>query len=269
MAIITLTSDYGSKDYFISSIKGSILKRLPLAVIVDISHEITPFHLGECAYILRNSYPHFPDQTIHIIGLDSEKNEEKSHIIAKVENQYFIGTDGGLFSLLFQEKKPEKIIKIDLNEKMIDSTFPMKHIFTQIACEIEQGQNIENFGKEIKNFTYNKKSIPTLKTDPINKTRSIIGEVIYIDRFGNAITNISKQYFKKTIEKNSFVILGRENQKISKISKKYSDVTEGNILALFNSANLLEISIMRRNTSELGANTLLGIHEKDNILIDF
>ena len=93
--------------------------------------------------------------------------------------------------------------------------------------------------------------------------------MIYIDRFGNAITNISKEFFEEQIGNKPFTILVRRNQKIDIISKKYSDVPEGNILAIFNSADLLEISVMRRNTSNIGANSLLGIEEKDSILIEF
>ena len=269
MSVITLTSDYGNKDYFISSIKGYIHTNLKLISIIDISHNITPFHLGECAYILRNSYPYFPEKTIHIIGLDSEFHGEKKHIITKVDNQYFIGTDSGLFSLIFQNKKIEKIIQIEFKQEIKDSTFPMINVFAKIACEMINGKEIEEFGKETSSFLYNKESKPIIKIDEIKQTRTVVAEVIYIDRFGNAITNISKDFFDTNIGNKSFTILLRRNQKIELISKKYSDVPEGNILAIFNSAKLLEISIMRRNTSEIGANSLLGIKEKDSILIDF
>ena len=78
MSIITLTSDYGTKDHFISSVKGFIYANSKSVNIVDISHEIDPFNIGQCAYIFRNSYPNFADKTIHIIGLDSEISGEKN-----------------------------------------------------------------------------------------------------------------------------------------------------------------------------------------------
>jgi len=269
MSVITLTSDYGNKDYFISSVKGYLYANLASIKVIDISHDITPFHLGECAYILRNAYPHFPNKTIHIIGLDSEHQGEKKHIIAKVQNHYFIGTDSGLFSLIFQNKKVEKIIQIEFKNDIKDSTFPMINVFAKIACKIINGEKIETFGSEIKSFLYNKENKPIVNIDEIQKRRTIVAEVIYIDRFGNAITNISKEFFEEKIGKRPFTILLRRKQTIKLISEKYSDVPEGNILAIFNSAQLLEISLMRRNTSEIGANSLLGIEEKDSILIDF
>ena len=269
MSIITLTSDYGNKDHFISSIKGYLYANLESIKVIDISHDITPFHLGECAYILRNSYPNFPNKTIHIIGLDSESQGEKKHIIAKVENQYFIGTDSGLFSLIFQNKKAEKIIQIEFKNDIKDSTFPMMNVFAKIACKIINGENLDLFGFEIKSFLYNKENKPIININETKNQRTIVAEVMYIDRFGNAITNISKEFFEEEIGNKPFTILVRRNQEIDIISKKYSDVPEGNILAIFNSANLLEISVMRRNTSNIGANSLLGIEEKDSILIDF
>ncbi len=269
MSIITLTSDYGTKDHFISSVKGFIYANSKSVNIVDISHEIDPFNIGQCAYIFRNSYPNFADKTIHIIGLDSEISGEKKHVIAKVNNQYFIGTDNGVFSIIFQAKKIEKIIQIEFNNELKDSGFPMLHVFARIACQITNGIEIEKFGKEISSFMYNKVSQPIIKIDEFKKKRTIVAEIIYIDRFGNAITNISKDFFSNNIQDKAFTILVRRNQKIQIISKKYSDVEEGDILAIFNTAELLEISIMRRNTSEIGANKLLGINEKDSILIDF
>lgn len=269
MSIITLTSDYGNKDYFISAVKGYLFSNLNSTKIIDISHEITPFHIGECAYILRNSYPFYPSKTIHIIGLDSENEKSKKHIIAKVDEQYFIGTDGGLFSLVFQNRKIEKIIEINFNEQIKETTFPMLNVFAKIACEIINGKKIEEFGVLTNSFIYNKQSKPIIKIDNDKKRKTIVAEVIYIDRFGNIITNVSKKFFEENIDKQAFTIILRRNQKIDVISNKYSDVGEGNMLAIFNSANLLEISIMRRNTSETGANLLLGIEEKDNILIDY
>ena len=101
--IITLTSDYGSRDYFISTIKASIYKEIESVNVVDISHEITPFHLGECAYILRNAYHHFPKGTIHLIKVDAGKKMKEKNIITKVDGHYFIGSDNGSFLINFSK----------------------------------------------------------------------------------------------------------------------------------------------------------------------
>ena len=119
----------------------------------------------------------------------------------------------------------------------------MLHIFARIACQIINGIEIEMLGKKISSFMYNKVSQPIIKIDEFEKKRTIVAEIIYIDRFGNAITNISKDFFLKNIQDKAFTILVRRNQKIQIISKKYSDVEEGDILAIFNTAELLEFQL--------------------------
>jgi len=109
MSIITLTTDFGTKDHFVGSVKGTIYNELPDAKIVDISHHISPFNITETAYILKNAYKSFPDGSIHIIGVDSELNDENKHIALKLDNHYFICANNGVISLLANEIKPEKI----------------------------------------------------------------------------------------------------------------------------------------------------------------
>ena len=110
MSIITLTTDFGTKDHFVGAIKGTIYSELPNARIVDISHQISPFNITETAYILKNAYKSFPEGSIHIIGVDSELSIENKHIALYLDNHYFICPDNGVISLLASEIKPEKIV---------------------------------------------------------------------------------------------------------------------------------------------------------------
>ncbi len=103
MSIITLTTDWGIKDYYLASLKGAILKQIPDVNIIDISHDITPFDLNEASYILRNSWKDFPEDTIHLIGISSEASPDQPHLLIKEKGQYFIGADNGIFCLLFDE----------------------------------------------------------------------------------------------------------------------------------------------------------------------
>ena len=107
MSIITLTTDFGMKDYFVAAIKGAIYTDLPDAKIVDITHNISPFNITETAYIIKNAYTHFPKGSIHIIGVDSESNQENKHIAIQLDGHYFIGTDNGIISLLTVDIRPE------------------------------------------------------------------------------------------------------------------------------------------------------------------
>src|SRR5512133_2364165 len=100
MAIITLTSDWGLRDHYTGSVKGAILRQLPDAVIVDISHSIQPHNLNQAAFIVRNSYRNFPEGTIHIIGVIEEASIESPHTLVVHDGHYFIGADNGIFSMI-------------------------------------------------------------------------------------------------------------------------------------------------------------------------
>ncbi|MBT8183379.1 MAG: SAM-dependent chlorinase/fluorinase, partial [Eudoraea sp.] len=110
MAVITLTTDFGLKDHFVGAIKGTIYRELADARIVDISHDISPFNIHECAYLLKNSYKAFPEGTIHIVGVDSEPTKENQHIAVLVDGHYFISANNGVVSLITSEIKPEKVV---------------------------------------------------------------------------------------------------------------------------------------------------------------
>ena len=113
MSVITLTSDYGIKDHYAGSIKGALFSELINPNIVDISHQISPFNIVEAAYIIENSYKDFPENSIHIIGVDSEKTPEQKHIVVKLDGHYFICADNGILSLLTNKINAEKIIEIN------------------------------------------------------------------------------------------------------------------------------------------------------------
>ena len=100
MPIITLTTDFGTKDHFVGAVKGSIYKELREARVVDISHYITPFSVTETAYILKNAYKHFPSGTIHIVGVDSEISVENRPIAIQMDDQFFICCDNGILSMI-------------------------------------------------------------------------------------------------------------------------------------------------------------------------
>ena len=266
MSIITLTSDYGTKDFFISAVKGQILSQLSNVNIVDISHQITPFHLVECAYIIKNAYKNFPKNTVHIIAVDTEQQKNKRHIAAYINEHYFITSDSGLLSLIFPKMQPTEIIEINIPGEKEINLFPAKDTFVKVACHILRGGKLNIVGNKIDSLKSYKNPVPV----ELNNSRSLVGEVIYIDRFGNIITNINEDFFNQTKGERDFIIHLPRAKEIRKICKTYSDVDDGVALVLFNSSKLLEIAINRadKNASS-GASTLLGIKETDQIIINF
>lgn len=265
MNIITLTSDYGNKDFFIGAMKGSILSELGDVKIIDISHEIQPFNIIETAYIIKNAYSHFPKGTIHIIGLNNE-DKINEYIVSYIDGHYFIGPHSKLFSLIFPSKKPDQIYLINISGDYTTDLFPAKDIFIKIAGHIIRGGPLNVIGNKVDGFKSTNKLIPLQKNDET----ILSGIVIYIDRFGNIITNIEKDFFNKAKRARDFVIHLPRKQSVRKIHRHYNDVNEGDIIALFNSSNMLEIAINRADTnSKNGASTLLGVNQGDEVIINF
>ena len=275
MAIITLTTDFGIKDHFIANIKGAILTELPQVNIVDISHQISPFNILEAAYIIQNSYKGFPLGTIHIIGVDSELSPENKHLVVKFEGQYFICADNGIMSMACLNIEPEKIFEINIHDKLI-SNFSVLDVFVKVACHISRGGKLEVIGKSIDKI----KSVKNL-TPFINESKNqIIGNVIYIDNYGNVITNITKSFFREISKSREFEISVR-SYKFKKIHSKYSDIVnfsideskrnnDGQALAIFNSSLNLEIAIYKSNPVNFGtAASLMGLNVLDTVTVNF
>ena len=274
MPLITLTSDYGLVDHRVAAIKGKILTMNEDAKIVDITHEITAYHLTETAYVVRNAYSHFPAGTIHIISVDSFYSKDRKAIIYKADGHYFIAADNGLLSLIFFDQKPEAIYEITLNNRFDDVVrFTSTDIFAPAAVHLHNGGLPEVIGRKIKN--------PLQLTFPravYNESQKIIvGEIMYIDNFGNVISNISKTFFEKINSTHENYIVKFRNLSLNKINKRYTSFIpdwsnevqyHGKSIALFNDADLLEISIYKGNKNS-GAKTLLGINVGEHIYIEF
>ena len=275
MPLITLTTDFGTKDHFVGAVKGAIYNELPDANIVDITHHITPFNITETAYILKNTYKNFPDKTIHIVGVDSELSVDNKHIAIELDNHYFICPDNGLISMIASEIKPSKIVEINIHNH-IETSFSVLDVFVQVASHIARGGSLNVIGKEIESY---KDSIEI--RPKVNKLQTvIIGGIIYIDNYGNVITNISRKLFNSIGKGRDFTIVARRYT-FKKIYNRYNEIVDysipkekrnydGGKLAIFNSADFLEIAIYRSNLNTVGgASTLLGLGYRDTITIEF
>jgi S-adenosylmethionine hydrolase len=274
MALITLTTDFGTKDHFVGAVKGAIYSELADAKIVDITHEISPFNITETAYILKNSYKSFPEGTIHIIGVDSELSEDNKHIAMALDGHFFVCPDNGLISMIASEINPTKIVEINIHDR-IESSFPVLDVFVQVACFIARGGNLTVIGREIFEF----KKLIEIQPKVNQNLTQIIGGVLYIDNYGNIITNISKKMFNDIGKGRKFKV-NASRYAFTKIFSKYNEIKgsnskdsfqfDGDRLAIFNSAGFLEIAVYRSNLNTVGgASTLLGLAYRDPIIIEF
>lgn len=275
MAIITLTTDFGEKDHFAAAIKGAIFSELEEINIVDISHSISPFNISEAAYIIQNAYSSFPKGTIHLIGIDSELNPENKHIAVKLDDHYFICANNGIMSMICTEIAPEKIVEINIHDK-VETNFPVLDIFVKVACHIARGGTLDVIGKVINTIKPIKNLIPFVN----DEQTQIIGSVIYIDNYGNVVTNIKKKFFERFQKGRAYEVSAR-NHKFKTIYKKYSDIVdfdteeskrydEGKGLVVFNSSGYIEIAVYKSNNNTVGsASTLMGLKTMDTVTVNF
>ena len=275
MSIITLTTDFGNKDFFVASVKGAILSGVKNALIIDISHEIQPYNHSEAAYVLKNAYKTFPKGTIHIIGVESELTPENRHIAMVFEGHYFIGSDNGIFSMIKDDLKAEKIVEINIHENE-SSSFYVLDAFVKVASHLSRMGKLEVIGKTIKTI----KQITNIKPVVNNKENQILGSVIYIDNYGNVVTNINRKFFNEIGKSRDYKIFAR-TVKFENIYESYTDAIDfsspkekreedGKKIAIFNSANHLELGIYKSNPKTYGsAASLFGLDYRDPITVKF
>ena len=275
MSIITLTTDFGNKDFFVSSVKGAILSEVKNAMIIDVSNEIQPYNHSEAAYILKNAYKNFPKGTIHIVGVESELTPENRHIAMFFEGHYFIGSDNGIFSMIKDDLKAEKIVEINIHEKE-SSSFSVLDVFVKVAAHISRMGKLEVIGKTIKSI----KQITNINPVVNNKANQILGSVIYIDNYGNVVTNINRKFFNEIRKSRDYKIFAR-TVKFENIYENYSGAIDfsnpkekreedGKKIAIFNSANHLELGIYKSNPKTYGsAASLFGLDYRDPITVKF
>lgn len=275
MPIVTLTTDFGEKDHYVGAVKGAIYSEMQDLKIVDISHSISPFHSTEAAYVIQNAYSSFPKGTIHIIGIDSELNPENRHIAVELDGHYFICANNGIISMLTSEIRPTKIVEINIHDR-IESNFPVLDVFVKVACHLARGGTLDVIGKAITEI----KELTGIRPVVNSEANQIIGNVIYIDNYGNVISNISKGLFEKIGKGRPYKITAR-TANFTTVFKHYSDAINFNVpaekreedgkkLALWNSSNYLELAIYKSNPKTVGsASTLFGLEYLDTVTVNF
>ena len=274
MSIITLTTDFGLKDHFVGALKGKIITEHPQAQIIDISHNVDLFNISEASYTINAAYNSFPKGSVHLIGVDSERTLENKHIAMQWNDHFFICADNGILSILTQKIVPQKIVEINIHDRLPEGASDMD-VFVKVACHLSKGGAMSVIGKEISAI----KEINELQAQVASDFNSIKGAVVYIDHFGNCVTNISRKLIQETGKGRPFEVkFGTKT--IKNIHKSYSDFKiserftlkdyEGERLALFNEAGFLEIAIYKSNPSTVGsATSLLGLKFRDVVTIQY
>jgi S-adenosyl-L-methionine hydrolase (adenosine-forming) len=256
MPVITLTSDWGTTDYFVGSLKGDILSACPEAMIIDISHAVIPYDLVHGAFIFRNSWSHFPKGTVHISGVSAMSHAPSPLIALGYQGHYFIGADNGFFSLVFDTLPDEGYFILDAKGNKVN---PNSSVLASSASYLAKGGKLAEMGEKMTGMT--ERSM----LQPVTEEKTIRGSVIYIDSYGNLTTNIEKSLFDRIARGRDFdIVLRTKEYIITKISNDYFEAGRGNLLAHYNQSGYLEIAISHGNASGL-----IGLECGDIIRIEF
>ena len=240
MPVITLTTEWKPEDIYHGIIKGKLSSLCPGVTVIDNASSIPVFNISHASFVIRNTWNNYPGGTIHIICVHSEAAGKQDHLVVRAKDHFFIGTDNGIFNLILNSD-PDEVVRIDCRG-CIDEL----EIFAKAAADLVSGKKMSDIGKPLSRIS---EHIPLRATIDKNV---IIGSVIFIDSYGNALSNITREVFNRVFEDRNYRILIQSNKNYTDhIVEKYSDVPVGELLARFNSLDLLEISINGANVSEL------------------
>jgi S-adenosyl-L-methionine hydrolase (adenosine-forming) len=256
--IITLLTDFGSKDHYVASMKGVILNINPHCTLVDITHEVKPHDIEEGAFILGNTYSHFPKGTIHLSVVDPGVGGTRKPILLVTQNYFFIGPDNGLFTLIVQREKVKQVVVLTKQKYFlpkVSKTFHGRDLFAPVAAHLSLGIKPTALGHEINSL----EKIGFQK--PIVREGKLLGEILHIDMFGNLVSNIDKEKLFRFIKGRPFVIRGGRKT-IHDLKKGYWEGKKGGLIALLGSSGLLEISVR-----EGSAQKMLKVKRGDPITI--
>ncbi len=243
-SIITLTTDFGTRDGFVGQMKGVILSINPFCEIVDVTHDIAPFAVREAALVLKGIARYFPQGTIHITVVDPGVGSERKPIAVRTENGIFVGPDNGVFSWILSHAESWQAREIKDETLFMPNPHPTFHgrdVFAPVAAHVSAGRNFESLGPLVED------PVVLRFPGPQETSSGILGEIIYVDRFGNMSTNIEGTMLTHTIRG-----IRVAQTRIPRLSRCFSDAPVGTPVALVNSFGLLEIGINGgRATDEL------------------
>ncbi len=255
MNIVTLTTDFGTQDFYVGALKGALLSRHHDLQLVDISHHIPPFDIVQGAFVIQNVWPEFPEGSIHLLGVNCVYDAGYRFVAARRQGHYFLAPDNGLLALLFDDLLPP-----DLRQLPVPAAghFLVKNIFADAVAHLVAGKPFEELGE------YPAPLLQRISIQPVIMPARIRGTVIHVDNFDNVVVNIRREVFEKVANDRSFSLFFKRNDPITRLSGNYCDVPVGETLCLFNSAGYLEIAI------NLGrAATLLSLKVEDVVEVVF
>jgi len=246
--IVTLLSDFGLRDPYVAEMKAVILSICPGVTIVDISHEIRKFDVRMGAFILAQATPYFPDKTVHLAVVDPGVGTRRRPMVVETNRSLYIGPDNGLLMLSAHTQEVNRIHEIANPKymlKSISTTFHGRDVFSPAAAHLAKGVPPSDFGPEIRD-----PMTPSF-AKPVSQNGETRGEVIYVDDFGNIITNITmKDITQIGVRKGETILLKlKEKDAALRLCTAYGEVPPSTPLAVIGGSGFLEVSVNQGDAS--------------------
>jgi len=248
--IVTLTTDFGTSDHFVGTMKGVILEIVPEAEIVDISHAVQAFDVLDGALTISQAYAYFPARTVHMVVVDPGVGTARRPIIASTDQFHFVAPDNGVLSLIYQREERLRVRHVSSQHyfrEPISNTFHARDIFAPVAAYLAKGVDSEKFGDEIDDFV----RFSSPKPKAVN-AETLRGVVLKVDRFGNLITNITPQDAPMLFVEQppAFrILIGK--QEITEMKNSYAEGAPNEIFGILGSMGYLEIATNRGPAAQI------------------
>jgi S-adenosylmethionine hydrolase len=246
--LLTLTTDFGLDDAYVAAMKGVMLSIDPTLHFIDVTHGVAPQDVMEAAFVLREAAPYFPPETVHLAVIDPGVGTERQALAARIGEQFFVGPDNGLFSLLLDGAEPEAVVSLDRpafwRTPEPSATFHGRDIFAPAAAHLAAGRPLSDLGSPVD-------AIQRLHwVQPLADDQGIRGWVVHVDHFGNAITNVPASLLEAH-RAGRGVKCYAGSTALDAVHRTYADVEAGEPLALVGSSGFLEVGVNGGDAAQL------------------
>jgi S-adenosyl-L-methionine hydrolase (adenosine-forming) len=247
--IVTLTTDFGTNDYFVGAVKGVILDIVPEAAIVDISHAVQAFDVLDGALTISQAYSYFPTGTVHMIVVDPGVGTARRPIIASSDGYHFVAPDNGVLSMVYAREERIHVRHVTSDHyfrQPVSNTFHGRDIFAPIAAYLAKMVDSHKFGEEIDDYV--RFAAPKPKPAGDNRLRAV---VLKVDRFGNLITNVTPEDAPALFAANAAFKIVVGNKEITELRSAYAEGAPGEVFGILGSMGYLEIVANRAAAAQI------------------
>jgi len=238
--VITLITDFGTSDWYVASMKGVILSRSPGCTIVDITHEIPPGEVVAAALVLREASSYFPRGTVHVAVVDPGVGTSRAALVARAGGFLFVGPDNGVLSLAMGLHPDPEVRAMERDDIMLEprsNTFHGRDVFAPAAAYLASGGELSSLGARLEEWV--RLELPALRRG----TDFVEGHVIYLDRFGNGITDISESELRGLSRKGRLRVMVGGALILDRVHRTYAEALPGTAVAMIGSSGFLEIAV--------------------------